>query len=173
MGWHTSTFTTFSSSGGRPRCFCIAAHHGGKGTSRSRLCRLLQHSPNPSRIKKGHAGLDAIEGLTRAKRDRALPLEADVALHYGDVVYGNIESETRLDFTVIGAAVNEATRIEALCQTLGRPLLISAEFAKVCTCHPRACFVPLATAGMSPRAMPISFSMRSSRVIRLRYMTRL
>jgi adenylate cyclase len=65
-----------------------------------------------------------------------LPLEAGVALHYGDVVYGNIGSEARLDFTVIGAAVNEATRIEALCRTLGRPLLISAEFAKVCTCHP-------------------------------------
>ena len=59
-----------------------------------------------------------------------------MAPHYGDVVYGNIESETRLDFTVIGAGVNEATRIEALCRTLGRPLLISAEFAKVCTCHP-------------------------------------
>jgi adenylate cyclase len=32
--------------------------------------------------------------------------------------------------------VNEATRIEALCRTLSRPLLISAEFARVCTCHP-------------------------------------
>ena len=59
-----------------------------------------------------------------------------MALHFGDVVYGNIGFETRLDFTVIGRAVNEATRIEALCRTLGRPLLISAEFAKVCTCHP-------------------------------------
>ncbi len=65
-----------------------------------------------------------------------MPLEAGVALHYGDVVYGNIGSEARLDFTVIGAAVNEATRIEALCRTLDRPLLISADFAKVCTCHP-------------------------------------
>jgi adenylate cyclase len=85
-----------------------------------------------------HAGLDAIEGLTRANQRRELPLEAGVALHYGDVVYGNIGCEARLDFTVIGAAVNEATRIEALCQTLSRPLLISAEFAKVCTCHPLA-----------------------------------
>ena len=83
-----------------------------------------------------HAGLDAIEGLARANQGRALPLEAGVALHYGDVVYGNIGSKTRLDFTVIGTAVNEATRIEALCRTLNRPLLVSADFAKICKCHP-------------------------------------
>ena len=83
-----------------------------------------------------HAALHARDGLEAANRDRELPMEAGIALHYGDVVYGNIGCEKRLDFTVIGAAVNEATRIEALCRTLGRPLLISAEFAKVCTCHP-------------------------------------
>jgi adenylate cyclase len=83
-----------------------------------------------------HAALDAIEGLARANQHRELPLEAGVGLHYGDVVYGNIGSEARLDFTVIGRAVNEATRIEALCRTLNRPLLISADFAKICTCHP-------------------------------------
>ncbi len=83
-----------------------------------------------------HAGLDAIEGLARATQGRALPFEAGVALHYGDVVYGNIGSKARLDFTVIGAAVNEATRIEALCRTLSRPVLISADFARICTCHP-------------------------------------
>ena len=83
-----------------------------------------------------HAALDAIEGLARANQDRELPLEAGVALHYGEVVYGNIGSEARLDFTVIGRAVNEATRIEALCRTLDQPLLISADFAKICSCHP-------------------------------------
>jgi adenylate cyclase len=93
-------------------------------------------SPASACCQALHAGLDAIEGLTAANQDRALPLEAGVALHYGDVVYGNIGSEARLDFTVIGRAVNEATRIEALCRTLDRPLLISAEFAKICTCHP-------------------------------------
>ncbi len=93
-------------------------------------------SPASACCQALHAGLDAIEGLTAANQDRALPLEAGVALHYGDVVYGNIGSAARLDFTVIGRAVNEATRIEALCRTLNRPLLISAEFAKVCTCHP-------------------------------------
>ncbi len=45
-------------------------------------------------------------------------------------------NEQTKELVVIGAAVNEATRIEALCRTLSRPLLISAEFAKICTCHP-------------------------------------
>ncbi len=93
-------------------------------------------SPASACCQALHAGLDALDGLTAANRHRVLPLEAGVALHYGDVVYGNIGSEARLDFTVIGRAVNEETRIEALCRTLSRPLLISADFAKVCTCHP-------------------------------------
>ncbi len=93
-------------------------------------------SPASACCQALHAALDAIEGLARANQHRELPLECGVALHFGDVVYGNIGSETRLDFTVIGPAVNEATRIEALCRTLNRPLLISADFAKICTCHP-------------------------------------
>jgi adenylate cyclase len=57
----------------------------------------------------------------------------DVALHVGHVHYGNVGSDTRLDFTVIGPAVNEASRIEALCQPLDRPLLISQAFAEAAT----------------------------------------
>ena len=60
----------------------------------------------------------------------ALPL--GVALHLGDVFYGNVGAGRRLDFTVIGPAVNEASRIEALCGTLGYPLLMSAPFAAAC-----------------------------------------
>ena len=93
-------------------------------------------SPADACCQALHAALDTLDGLAAANQDRELPLEVGVALHYGDVVYGNIGSEARLDFTVIGAAVNEANRIEALCRTLGQQLLISAEFAKVCTCYP-------------------------------------
>jgi adenylate cyclase len=53
----------------------------------------------------------------------------DLALHVGEVLYGNVGAADRLDFTVIGPAVNEVARIEALCEPLGRTLLISAEFA--------------------------------------------
>lgn len=53
-----------------------------------------------------------------------------VALHVGEVQYGNIGAEDRLDFTVIGRAVNLAARIEGLCGKLGLPVLLSAAFAK-------------------------------------------
>ncbi|WP_282604782.1 adenylate/guanylate cyclase domain-containing protein [Pelagibius sp. Alg239-R121] len=54
----------------------------------------------------------------------------DVALHLGDVMYGNVGAADRLDFTVIGPAVNEASRIEALCGPLDRNLLISGNFVE-------------------------------------------
>ena len=57
----------------------------------------------------------------------------DVALHLGDVLYGNVGAYDRLDFTVIGPAVNEASRIEALCDTVGRRLLVSGTFADAAT----------------------------------------
>jgi adenylate cyclase len=57
----------------------------------------------------------------------------DVALHLGDVLYGNVGAMDRLDFTVIGPAVNEASRIENLCDTVGRRLLVSSTFAEAAT----------------------------------------
>jgi adenylate cyclase len=53
-----------------------------------------------------------------------------LALHLGDVLYGNIGSDTRLDFTVIGPAVNLTARIESMCRQLGRSLLLSSDFVK-------------------------------------------
>ncbi len=54
-----------------------------------------------------------------------------LALHVGDVMYGNIGGSTRLDFTVIGPAVNLTARIESMCKTLDRSPLLSAEFARL------------------------------------------
>jgi adenylate cyclase len=45
------------------------------------------------------------------------------------VLYGNVGAADRLDFTVIGPAVNEVARIETLCEPLGRSVLVSAELA--------------------------------------------
>ena len=64
-----------------------------------------------------------LEGLPR--------INYGLALHAGDVMYGNIGSDTRLDFTVIGPAVNLTARIESMCRTLGRQLLLSSEFVKL------------------------------------------
>jgi adenylate cyclase len=55
-----------------------------------------------------------------------------VALHVGEVLYGNVGSTNRLDFTCIGPAVNLAARIEALSGEVGRTILASAEFAAAC-----------------------------------------
>ncbi|HEX8433894.1 adenylate/guanylate cyclase domain-containing protein [Archangium sp.] len=71
----------------------------------------------------------ALDGLARLEVARVHGLRAGVAVHLGEVMYGNIGASDRLDFTVIGAAVNEAARMESLCKELGVPLLISAEVA--------------------------------------------
>jgi adenylate cyclase len=63
----------------------------------------------------------------------AMPgLRFGLALHIGDVLYGNIGSGNRLDFTCIGPAVNCAARIEKLTAQLGRAILASGEFARHC-----------------------------------------
>ena len=58
------------------------------------------------------------------------PLGTGIALHEGEVFFGNVGAPERLDFTVIGRAVNEASRVEALCKTLGRSILITAPVAR-------------------------------------------
>jgi adenylate cyclase len=70
-----------------------------------------------------------IEALERSRRAAAKPTPGlDIALHVGHVHYGNVGVDARLDFTVIGRAVNEASRIELLCKKLGRNLLLSRAF---------------------------------------------
>ncbi|MCK1317470.1 MULTISPECIES: adenylate/guanylate cyclase domain-containing protein [unclassified Bradyrhizobium] len=59
------------------------------------------------------------------------PLNYGIGVHVGDVMYGNIGSSTRLDFTVIGPAVNMASRLEALTKQLGKKVLLSRDFAEL------------------------------------------
>ncbi|MBM3568975.1 MAG: adenylate/guanylate cyclase domain-containing protein [Alphaproteobacteria bacterium] len=75
--------------------------------------------------------LDRMAALNRTRLARGEPaLHYGLALHVGEVMYGNIGAPNRLDFTVIGPAVNLASRIENLAARLGRPLVVSAEFAR-------------------------------------------
>ena len=78
--------------------------------------------------------LDRVTALNRERRATDWPaMELDIALHLGDVLYGNVGAADRLDFTVIGPAVNEASRIETLCQPLGYNVLISEAFGRAAT----------------------------------------
>jgi adenylate cyclase len=74
--------------------------------------------------------MHALGRLNSARRGSGkLVAEVDLALHIGEVLYGNVGAVDRLDFTVIGPAVNEVARIETLCEPLGRNVLVSAELA--------------------------------------------
>ncbi len=72
--------------------------------------------------------LAAAAGQTAASGE---PIRFGLALHHGDVAYGNVGSGSRLDFTAVGRDVNVAARISGLCSALERPLLVSAEFASL------------------------------------------
>jgi adenylate cyclase len=74
--------------------------------------------------------ISAIAALNATRTAAGLPaVTVDLALHVGDLLYGNVGAADRLDFTVIGPAVNEVVRIEAWCEPLQHAVLASAEFA--------------------------------------------
>src|SRR5215813_12530018 len=75
--------------------------------------RLNMNKVNDRRVKEGRPVTSAYVGL-----------------HVGEVFYGNIGSEDRLDFTVVGPAVNEVSRIASMCNSIDREFLASSEFAK-------------------------------------------
>ena len=92
------------------------------------VCRIKTAKACESALTAAEAALlrlpePAIDGSV-------VSLRAGVALHKGEVTYGNVGASDRLDFTVIGSAANEAARLGDLCKTLDRPILLSAEVAQ-------------------------------------------
>ena len=81
------------------------------------------------------AAIAAREGVVELNKHRAAkskPLtDMYLGLHVGNVFYGNVGSRERLDFTVLGPAVNEASRIAAMCRSVDQPILMSTAFAEV------------------------------------------
>ena len=77
--------------------------------------------------------LDSIARAERVNADRLAhgepAIEFGVGLHTGTVMYGNIGTPERIEFTVIGKAANEAARIEAQCKELNETILVSDTFA--------------------------------------------
>ncbi len=72
-----------------------------------------------------------IAELNGRRAATGLPVtDAHLALHVGELLYGNLGSRRRLDFTVLGPAVNEAARIESLCGSLDQTVIVSWAFAE-------------------------------------------
>jgi adenylate cyclase len=89
--------------------------------SAPKACANLLHAVTEAR--------QAMTALNEKNRETGrAPLNYGIGVHVGDVMYGNIGSRARLDFTVIGPAVNMASRLEALTKQLGRPVLLSRAF---------------------------------------------
>jgi adenylate cyclase len=81
-------------------------------------------------LAAARAGAESVRELNARRAAERLPAtDIYLALHFGTVFYGNIGSRERLDFTVVGPAVNEVSRIAALCRSVEQPLLLSASFA--------------------------------------------
>lgn len=74
----------------------------------------------------------------RRARENKAPLDFSIALHVGDAMYGNVGARDRLDFTVIGPAVNLCARLEALAGSLGEKIICSSEFAAISTAEMRS-----------------------------------
>jgi adenylate cyclase len=89
-------------------------------------------------------GLERLGTINKARRETdRTEVRVGIGLHLGEVIYGNVGAADRLDFTVIGPAVNLASRIEGLTKRLLRPILVSSAFAGIC---PR----PLVSLGFHP-----------------------
>ncbi|UUX48356.1 adenylate/guanylate cyclase domain-containing protein [Nisaea acidiphila] len=101
----------------------LAIFQDGSGSGTCQMCRgnALEAA------LEGQACLDALD-TTRWGED--VEVRAGIALHHGEVAFGNVGSGERLDFTVIGKDVNLAARLGAKCRTLGEPVLMSKSFAE-------------------------------------------
>jgi adenylate cyclase len=85
---------------------------------------------------------DKLEALNQERQAHGLPITtAYLGLHIGEVFYGNIGSRDRLDFTVVGPAVNEVSRIAAMCRSVERDVLLSPAFYNAAAPEERAAFV--------------------------------
>jgi adenylate cyclase len=81
-------------------------------------------------LAAAEAARRTVAAVSRRRAEANLPMtDMYLGLHVGKVFYGNIGSEERLDFTVVGPAVNEVSRIASMCRSVDQPLLVSSAFA--------------------------------------------
>lgn len=100
-------------------------------TSQPQLCP--EHTGACARsIQAAHEAMKRMDKLNQERhKNGETSLGYGIALHLGDLMYGNIGVPRRLDFTAIGAAVNETARLEDMCKALHKPILISEELARL------------------------------------------
>src|SRR5271156_2357504 len=89
-----------------------------------------------SAVAAARAGMAHLDDARR--REGLAPLPFGVALHLGEVLWGNIGAADRLDFTAIGPAVNLVSRLEGLCRPLDKAVLVSGAFAAETSAPPIA-----------------------------------
>ncbi len=98
-----------------------------------------EHGRCAAALAAAQEAFAALDALSERRVERGLrPLAFGLALHHGVVTYGNIGARDRLDFTVIGPAVNEVTRVESLCKSTGYRLLLTSAFVEACDGSARA-----------------------------------
>lgn len=96
-----------------------------------------------------------IAALNERRTAAELPVtDTHIALHVGELLYGNVGSPRRLDFTVLGPAVNETARIEALCGSLEQTVIVSSAFAEAAGDAARNRLVSLGRYAMKGVARP-------------------
>jgi adenylate cyclase len=86
--------------------------------------------PRPACAAALAAAREALARMDKLNKNRPRPLRFGIGLHLGELTYGNVGTPTRIEFTVVGAAANEAARIESLCKDLQVDLLVSERVAR-------------------------------------------
>jgi adenylate cyclase len=90
----------------------------------------VEGKPAEACAKALAAAQEALIRMEKLNEARPRPLRFGIGLHLGELTYGNVGTPTRIEFTVVGAAANEAARIESLCKHLDEDLLVSERVAR-------------------------------------------
>jgi adenylate cyclase len=95
---------------------------------------LRRGGVKPACFAAAAAAMAAFANLAEVNRARAAAsartFRIGITLHVGRVIYGNIGASSRLDFTVIGRAVNLVSRLQRICRRFGKAMVFSAEFVR-------------------------------------------